>query len=276
MALTGKYVGIGRVMEGIFRDYGWTHEVDWVDAMEWTGEALDLIAVPQEYIDKVTDGNTALNHPCAIKIKNYRGVVPCDLLYPVQVRDAVTKVPLRYSSDSFHTGLEKAEENIPAATQSFTTFGTITFSSPLITTQSQLRDSCSTDLSYTINGCYIFTNYKEGSLEMAYKAFPMDEDGQPLIPDNVKYIQAVKAYIAEKIGQKLFLQGKMDGQRFNYLQRERDWYLGAATTAGLMPTIDQLETWKNQFVRLIPQMNAHQTSFKYFGDMSKERNLNSY
>ncbi len=276
MALTGKYVGIGRIMEGIFRDYGWTHEVDWVDALEWTGEALDLIAVPQEYIDKVTDGNTALNHPCAIKIKNYRGVVPCDMLYPVQVRDAATKVPLRYSSDSFHTGLEKAEENIPETGQSFTTFGTITFSSTLIATQAQLRDSFPTDLSYTINGCYIFTNYKEGSLEMAYKAFPMDEDGQPLIPDNVKYIQAVKAYIAEKIGQKLFLQGKLDGQRFNYLQRERDWYIGAATTAGLMPTVDQLETWKNQFVRLIPQMNAHQTSFKYFGDMSKQRNLNSY
>ena len=97
-----------------------------------------------------------------------------------------------------------------------------------------------------------------------------------MIPDNVKYVQAVKAYIAEKVGQRLFLQGKLDGQRFNYLQRERDWYLGAATTAGLMPTVDQMETWKNQFVRLIPQMNAHGTGFKYYGDMQKERNLNSY
>ena len=276
MALTGKYISIDRVMEGMFRDYGLTHELDWVDALEWVGEVMDLIAVPQQYLDKVTDGNLDLNHPCAVGIKKYRGALPCDMLYPVQVRDAVTKVPLRYSSDSFHPGLEKMEEDVPPSSQTLTSFGNITFSSPFIVTQGQLRDPCTTDLTYTINGCYIFTNFKEGSLEIVYKAFPTDADGQPMIPDNVKYVQAIKAYIAEKIGQKLFLQGKLDGQRFNYLQRERDWYIGAATTAGLMPTVDQLETWKNQFVRLIPQMNAHGTSFKYYGDMQKERNLNSY
>ena len=276
MALTGQYVSIGRVMEGIFRDYGWTHEVDWVDALEWTGEVMDLIAVPQQYLDKVTDGNVDLNHPCAIGISKYRGLLPCDMLYPVQVRDAATKVPLRYSSDSFHTGLEKMEENVPTPPLTVTSFGSITFTSPFIVADSKLKDTCTSDLTYTINGCYIFTNFEEGSLELVYKAFPMDADGQPLIPDNVKYIQAVKAYIAEKIAQKLFIQGKLDGQKFNYLQRERDWYLGAATTAGLMPTVDQMETWKNQFVRLIPQMNAHGTGFKYNGDMSKQRTLNSY
>jgi hypothetical protein len=276
MALTGKYIGIDRVLEGIFRDYGWTHEVDWADALEWTGEILDMIAVPQQYLDKVTDGNLDLNHPCPIGIDKYRGLLPCDMIYPVQVRDNATKVPLRYSSDTFHGGLEKMEEGLPASPATTSPFGSIVFSSPFIATQGQLRDTCTTDLTYTINGCYIFTNFKTGALELVYKAFPMDENGQPLIPDNVKYTQAIKAYIAEKIGQKMFMQGKLDGQRFGHLQKERDWYVGAATTSGLMPTIDQLESWKNQFVRLIPQMNAHGTGFKYYGDPSTERTINSY
>ena len=41
MALNGKYTKIERILEGVFRDYGWTHEVDWVDALEWTGECMD-------------------------------------------------------------------------------------------------------------------------------------------------------------------------------------------------------------------------------------------
>jgi hypothetical protein len=273
MALNGKYIGIERIVEGVFRDFGWTHEVDWVDILEWTGEVMDLIAAPKQYIDKVTDGDKdCREHPCPVVIDCYRGKLPCDLVYIVSVRDYDTKEELRYSSDLFHSGHpnydKKLEElNPPRAP----------FDSPLQVTGAAIKSNlCDNMLTYTINDQHIFTNFEEGKVEIAYKAFPIDENGYPLIPDNVKYIQAVKHYIAEKMGQRLFIQGQMPGGIFQHLQRERDWYVGAATTAGLMPSIDEMESWKNQWLRLIPTINQHGTAFKYHGDRPQHKNHNSY
>jgi hypothetical protein len=269
MALNGRFVKIGRILEGLFRDYGWTHEVDWVDAIEWVGECMDLIAAPAQYVDKNTDGNEAIGNPCPIEIKNYRGKLPCDILYIVQAREHDSKIPMRHTTDTFHRGLEKAEADIPETPSG------LPFSTPVLVKQQLLKDKNDTDLTYMVNDCYIFTNFKEGKVELSYKAFPIDLDGMPLIPDNIKYVQAVKAYLAEKIAQKLWIQGKLTGDKFNWFQRERDWYIGAATVAGVSPSLDEMEAWKNAFVRLIPSMEMHDTMFKYHGDSQKQKNHNS-
>lgn len=272
MALNGKYTKMGTIIDGVYRDFGWSQEVNWVDCIEWVGECLDLIAAPKQYVDKVTDGNVDINHPCPIVIKNYRGALPCDMLYPVQVMESTTGTMLRGSGDSFHNGLEKLEANIPATTNS--NIGT--FSSSLTNSgQSLLKDDCVGDLTYTINDCYIFTNFEEGELVMAYKAFPTDTEGFPMIPDNQAYKQAVKYYIAEKIAQKLYIQGKLDNGRFTYIQRERDWYVGKANSAAHLPTMDEMETWKNEFVRLIPNINHHSNGFKQLGNQQQKINHNS-
>jgi hypothetical protein len=272
MALNGKYVKIGTIIDGVYRDFGWTHEVNWIDAVEWIGECLDLIAAPKQYVEKVTDGNEDINHPCPIVVKNYRGTLPSDFLYPIQIKESSTNIPLRYSGDSFHRGLEIYEADMNVSTTS--NIGD--FSSPLQASKNTLlKDACAGDLTYQINDCYIFTNFEEGELIASYKAFPTDQDGFPLIPDNQAYKQALKYYIAEKIAQKMFIQGKMDMGRFNYIQRERDWYVGKANSAAHLPTMDQMETWKNEFVRLIPNINHHSDGFRQLGNQQRQTNHNS-
>jgi hypothetical protein len=269
--LNGKYIGIDRVLEGVFRDFGWSHEVDWVDALEWTGEIMDMIAAPKQYVDKVTDGDKDREHMSPIVIKNYRGSLPCDMIYPVSARDWVSKVEMRQSSDLFHSSTKKNEENIPESPSTYP------INSPLIQNGNLVKNNVyGNDLTYTINNQHIFTNFEEGEVELAYKAFPTDCNGYPLIPDNVKYVQAVKYYIAEKIAQRMFIQGQMPQGIFQHIQRERDWYVGAATTAGLMPSLDEMESWKNQMVRLIPAINEHSSAFKYHGDKPRQINHNSH
>ena len=269
--LNGKFISVDRVIEGVFRDFAWTHEIDHVDCIEYVGEVMDMIAAPKQYVDKVTDGDEDRYHQCPIKIKNYRGELPCDIIYPISARDWNTKQEMRASSDMFHSSVKKNDENADTVTL------TTPFDSPLIKKGAKLKNEAhSIDLTYTINSQHIFTNFEEGEVELAYKAFPTDANGLPLIPDNVKYVQAVKYYIAEKIGQKLFIQGKMPMGTFNYIQQQRDWYVGAATNAGLIPSMDEAESWKNQMVRLIPQMNEHSSAFKFHGDKPRTRNHNSY
>jgi hypothetical protein len=272
MALNGKYIEIPRIIDGVYRDFGWTHEINWIDCIEWVGECLDLIAAPQQYVQRMTDGNEALNHPCPLIVKNYRASLPCDLLYITQVKDKDTGVPLRHSGDSFHKNIPKMEENLGS---SITTSNIGNFSSPFIASQSKLKDTGATDLTYTTNDCYIFTNYEEGELVVSYTAFPTDEEGLPLVPDDQAFVQAVKHYIAEKIGQKMFIQGKMAQGIFQHLQKERDWYVGKANSRAHMPTIDQMETWKNEFVRLIPNINHHSNGFKNLGNQQQRINHNS-
>jgi len=268
MALNGKYTKIGPIIDGVYRDFGWTHEFNWIDAVEWIGECLDLIGTAQQYVQRITDGNEDLNHPCPVIINNYRGAVPCDLLYIIQVKEKTTGAILRHSSDSFHTGLEKSEANLPAAVSEF--------NFPLeANTVNLLKDSCQNDLTYTINDCYIFTNFDEGELIISYKAFPTDQDGLPMIPDSQAFKQAIKFYIAEKVMAKLYIQGKVDGGRLQYISGERDWYVGKANSDANLPTMDQMETWKNEFVRLIPNINQHASGFKYAGDQQKVNKLNS-
>lgn len=276
MALNGKYVSIKRVLDGVYRDYPFTHELDWVDAVEWIGECLDLIACPKQYVDRLTDGNSEINNPPPIVIKDYRGSLPCDFLYPIQARDHKTGTTLRYSSDSFHRGLEKSEANLPTIPDSAVHGFTSSFNSQFISNQDLLRDTKQTDLTYTITDCHIFTNYKEGCIEMAYKAFPTDLEGLPMIPDDVSYINACKHYIGEKIMYKQYLLGKVDAARLSKVEQQRDWFVGKANSAAHLPTMDQMEMWKNEFVRLIPNIRAHDNGFKYLGDMQQQRNVNSY
>lgn len=269
----GKYVEISQIIDGVYRDYGFTEEIDWIDAVEWIGEILDLIGAPKQYLDMITDGNTDLGHPCAIEIANYRGTLPSGMVYVVGAREASTKTPMQYSTHTFHKGLVKTEENLP--TLSLNWFGNIAFESPFVSQSNIMKDGADSTLTYTLSDCHIFTNFEEGSVELAYKSFPVDCNGYPMVPDNVKYIKAVKAYIAERVGMKLFLKDKMTENKFRYLCSERDWYVGAATVAGVMPSVDEMETWKSSFVRLIPNVNQHQTEFKYLGNPQQYINHNS-
>jgi hypothetical protein len=46
------------------------------------------------------------------------------------------------------------------------------------------------------------------------------------------------------------------------------WYVGAATTAGLMPSLDMMESWKNMHLKIMPRFNEHS---KFFDDLGTQQ-----
>lgn len=54
---------------------------------------------------------------------------------------------------------------------------------------------CSAQDEITINNRAIFTNFDDGDIFMLYYAFPYDEDGIPMIPDNVEMEKLLEMYI---------------------------------------------------------------------------------
>lgn len=237
--LTGKYVKCNRVFERIFSDYGWKEELDPSDAAEWIGDCIDKIGVPMQYVEKVT-GQDASNP--TIKISNYTGVLPCDLHKVVTVREYNTMVTMRYTGDMFHLAYKDDRATSLAA------------------------DS---DTTYKLNNNYIFTSFEEGEVEMTYLAFPVDENGYPMIPDDTYIIEACVKYIAYMIARKKWIRGEIAKDILHDLEQDMLFAIPAAKTKAIMPSIDKMESWKNSLLRASRKINEHSGGFAYNGQQEQ-------
>lgn len=231
--LSGKYRSLDMIVEKVYRDYGFNIDIDWNDIAEWTSEIIGLIDAPMAYKDRITDGNDV--NP--ILIENFRGELPCDL-YSIKQTRTCEGIPLRYTTDSFHR--HQHSTNCPDL-------------------------SCRSDLTYSLNDGYIYTSFKSGKLEMSYYAFMTDENGYPMVPDDVRFIEAISAHVAEKIAKRLLIQGKMAGDAYRLINQNRDWYVGQAQSSQHVPNRDRTESIKNAFLRLVPDNMNHSQGYRNLG-----------
>lgn len=248
MALNGKTVRIERIIDKVHRDFKFKTTVDWVDIIEWVAEALALCGAPRVLSNKVTDGQVDLYHPDPIKIENYRGRIPYDVHEIIQCRTGDQKhSPMRRSTDTFHMSY-------------------LCHSSPDL--------HCQTEITYKVNNDYIFTSFEEGYVEMSYLAFPTDERGLPLIPDNQRIIECCTYYVAEKIAHQLWLQDNLSEAKYRDIEQKALWYMASADSGARTPSPDDMENWKNMFIRLIPDIAAHGVNFSNIGNMERRFNAN--
>lgn len=66
---------------------------------------------------------------------------------------------------------------------------------------------------FSIQNGYIYTNFKEGTLFMRYHAFPLDENGLPLIPDDPIIENCLEKYIKANIIRNLWTNSDADVQQ---------------------------------------------------------------
>jgi len=294
MALNGKYISLKAIMEQVYADNGYQFELPWVDCMQWTEEALNLIGHPRQYIRKVTGHKENPN----LDIKNYRAQLPCDFHSLEQV--AVNGMPAEYSGNTFHhlldgdcCGIEGftnlaahvREQNWGELVKVTNDDGTSSYeqrSDSLSNTDSGIMsfdmdivmDSEINPITFDLNNNNITLSVKEGKVCMAYLAIPTDEEGLPLIPEDTSYQLAVKKYLTMKVDYIAWRRGTLQQAVFEHSQQEWMWYVGQAGNKAKMPNIDQLEAIKNQTMRLLPKVNAHETFFKSLGSPEIRRNFN--
>lgn len=192
---------------------------------------LRIVGMPDIFNEKVEQ----------VEIDNHRGQIPCDFESIIQVRvcgGQYNGQVFRHTTDSFHMSED-------------------------------YKDSY--DLTYKVQGNIIFTSLKKGTIEIAYRAFAVDSDGYPMIPDNSSFIQALELYIKKKHFAILFDQGKITPQVYNNVCQEYAWYVGQAQSDLVRPTIDQMQSITNMFNTLVPRTNEHRKGFINTGSMEKIR-----
>ncbi len=91
---------------------------------------------------------------------------------------------------------------------------------------------------YILNAGYIFTDLKDsngnGQLTINYYSVPLDDNGNPLIPDNRYYISAIEAFVQFMIGKRAYWSGKILERQYLMLEQEWLFYLPAAQASQKM------------------------------------------
>jgi len=136
-------------------------------------------------------------------------------------------------------------------------------------------DSCVNETSdnkdsYIIDCDYIKTSFPTGKVCLSYMAFPIDEDCFPLVPDDISYKDAMFWYIFRQL-----LLGGWDKptNKIDYAFADQRWryYCTQARNSANFPDIDKAESFMNQWVRLIPNLNRHDF---FFEELNNREDLN--
>ena len=69
-------------------------------------------------------------------------------------------------------------------------------------------------------------------------------------------------------------RGTLSPSVFQHSEQEWAWYVGQAGNKAKMPNLDQMEAIKNQTMRLLPNINAHETFFRTQGSPEIRKNFN--
>lgn len=243
-----KVVSSKAIIAKAFRDLKLDNDSFVADALEWIGEGLEFIGVHSGLEKDHED----------VTITNFRGHLPCDLHLISTVE--YNGMRLNYGSNPQLHGLHKdssAVSNPYALEVVYTAYVTDPNGGNQATFQEIPASKVhSGDMFYTLNPGKIETSFESGTVRIHYMKIPLDGDNFPLVPDNATVKEALIWYILRQL--------VMGGYRhpifsFDYLDAKWEAYCGKAQNDLMFPSVDKVERFRDMWVSLIPNVNAHES-----------------
>ena len=215
---------IRRILDRVMR-HPLMKDVPFEAAIEYAVDFIELMGTPAIYTEKTAK----------IEVRDWRGELPCDFYNMIQVRDGADAkrhhpgFAYRYSSDSFH-----------------------------LSPDHKPMDSSHT---YKLQGHCIFTSTRNTTLEIAYHAFAVDDEGLPLLPDNASFLRGLENYIKLQWFTILYDTGRISRDVLQNAQQEYAWAAGDAQSEFSRLDLDKAETLANSFNTLLPRNAMHATGY---------------
>jgi hypothetical protein len=100
---------------------------------------------------------------------------------------------------------------------------------------------------------------------LTYQAIPTDTEGYPLIPDTASFKEAIYWYINMKLLYPEWKQGKVRDIVYSDAKRSWAYFCKQAYGDAMLPDRPQLESFKNSWLRLIPNIHEQDTDFAHLG-----------
>lgn len=195
-------------------------------AIQYCIDFIGAMGLPNIYIEKIED----------IEIRDYRGMLPCDLISINQVRTLRDGICMRSMTDNFNAN----PINNGRLSRGENTFKT--------------------------QGRIIYTSFKEGDIQISYKAIPVDEEGFPMIPDNSIFLKALELYIKKEWFTIQFDLGKISPAVLQNTQQSYAFVAGQCNSEFLLPSVNEMQSITNMLTSLLPNHNSFYGGFKNLGD----------
>lgn len=247
-----QYTNIRRVLDNL-HEHPLLRDVTLEQAVRYTLRFISLHGYPKMFQEKQDK----------IEIKDYRGLLPCDLISILQVRDAHSKVCLRAMTNSFVRRLENEDNRLNKADEKKNE-------------ESREQDKYDPfyhrpyhfyeEPSFKTQGRVIYTSFPEGCLEIAYKAIPVDEDGFPLLIDNENYLAALEAYIKLKVFTIKYDTGKISAGILQNAQQDYAWSAAELGSEFNTPSVSEAEALSRFWNTMIVSVHQFDEGFRHLGD----------
>ena len=228
-----KYISIKSVFAKVYRDLGITYEISELDMLEWSTEALSMIGSFSQYEEITTN----------LEFVNGKAKLPCGFDRLVNID--YCGQPMYWSTSTNRHNYECNGCGVPNYTSG----------------------CCNDGFSFYINDSYLISdiNCEEGKkVSITYLGIPTDDEGYPLVPDDVYFMKALVAYITFMIDKQEHRKGKLPDKILQ--ESKTDWlfYVNSARGSANMPNLAQLENFRNILRRMIPVSGDYSTGFKNF------------
>ena len=290
-----KTISSKEIVRKVFRDLKPDND-NWIDdAIEWIGEALEHIGASTQLEHKQT----------VLNVLDHKVALPHDLYYINQV--AVNTAMSTKDSDIYDaiiTGIDELKAEKASAQANGLEYTNVANELQVLTNQlivmensyfksdvtmmplqysastfhaSMHCEGCVNELSqykdsYVVENDYLKTSFQTGKLCLSYTAFPTDHDCYPMVPADISFKEAMFWYIYKKL--LLFNPNiRKNGIDYNYAEQQWKYYCTQARNAANYPDIDRMASFMDQWVRLIPNLNRHDT---FFEDLNTRENLSRY
>lgn len=262
---------IRRILDRVMR-HPMMRDIPFETAVEYTVDFISLIGTPAIYEEKTK----------LIPVFDWRGLLPRDFVEMIQVRStglrtngkhlhkSCCECDLRVDCSAFNN-----EIDCPVVNDGCTLNRLISFPKDMVYRYSSDSFHLSPDksgyhspynLTYKLQGGCIFTSTKDVMVEIAYRAFAVDDEGLPLLPDNTSFLRGLENYIKLQWFIVLFDTGKIPQNVLENANKEYCWAVGDAQSEFSRLSLDKAETLFNSFKTLLPRNNEHWKHFFNLGD----------
>lgn len=238
-------ISVKQVITKVLTDNDMQEEVHRIaDMLTWCAEAIERIGFFLNLDTKVTGkGGVPL-----LEVVNYQVQLPIGL-------HSIIQAAYSYTANGPYYPMVQGTGSFDSVRGITTTVGNTS------SEDTNNATDFNTDITYVVTPGYIKTNKKDGYIMLAYSAIPISEDGFPLIPDLASYIDALYWYVTMKLMYPAWREGRIRDAVYYDARRSWNFYCKQAYGEALMPDSSAMESIKNTWNRLVPDMNANNSFY---------------
>lgn len=251
-----RYTSIKRVLDNLL-DHPMLGGVTLEQAVRHTLRFISLHGYPALYKDRTA----------TVDIHDYRGVLPCDLVYIVQVMDPRLGTAMRAMTGTFPPGTRAYDGHIGHPHG---------WPDHLHNVRQKDKEGCPvpplpllpphSEPAFKTQGGIIYVTFPEGQVDIAYKSIPVDDDGCPLLIDNETYLGALDAYIKVKVFTVKFDMGKISAAVLQNAQQEYAWAAHSLRQEFRTPSLSEMESIARMWNTMLPDRRQFDRGFARLGD----------